>query len=1071
MTNSRRALIFTETGSSLNHLDDPLKEAHLKPLLPHELARNADRISIIIVERPAANALAICSNLRKQETFKNVVLLVLLDSAEPDHIAKLSELRADLFFKPVNARALNRYLQTNVPDDEELQAETKSDGPSAGDEMPPTLRNDVEPPETEILPPPSPRLEDVIPTSNRMFPAIALSHQIAKGGVRCGRCGRWTARREDAFCSKCGHILANLVGPEKVIFEPYGFQRVGQLIELKNIGQNSLTLHFAIVADAELARRFDLHTAKASLEGGQAQHLRVIFDAYELDLTSGYQAALEIVSNSQGYSKQTVALVVERLPIPRFIADESTNYVLGVENVWEFRLANDGGGSLTLLSLRLTGLESSTSTELVELELLGQVHVMGGESVIVPVRVPTLDLTPGTRVKKIHCEFEQTDSLETDLIIEVIRPARLAVQPTELDFGVVSVHRSGKLSLDFVNGGGEELVIDEVTSSLDFLEVAVRTPLTIFPGNTRAVDVQVRGDTDLEGVVTGDIVIRSNSYRTRDFVVPVFVKFVEPAPYPAYVGIDFGTTASCVAVLDQNDEAVVIPLDSVTPGSQSDPRIMPSVLFFQPDGSVIAGREAVHVADINPANAVTSIKRVLGARQKKNLAGREFDPTELTSKIIDQLMLRTEKALFELGEYKTPRRAIVTVPVEVFDNQRRALVDACKLSGLEMQSSSKHGVVIDEAHAAALYYLSKKEVDDVIDTGPERLLIFDFGGGTLDCVLIEIEAVDDKMRLTTLAPFGDPRLGGDDIDWALVSVLADKAKASFPDFDSNCLGSEQKFNHYYRTPEVVRAAYTTRAHFKRQAELAKITLANANAVELGIGPLLRVGATPIDQYIMNGAGPARFEVTLNQAELTTAIKPFIERAASVVETICERAEVAPEDVHTILHVGRTSLLPMVRSIINDLLPNASDRSDLIEAKLCVALGAAFWGQIKDQPNSNFEFIGGANRLIHDVGYLDLLKGTVRQVFVTVFAAQTEFPCETVINLPLTKDRIVLQLAENRGKKRMVEGNSEIRRTGRVMIDAQGVAEPTLEIKFAIDENRVLQITANGESQNIELVDE
>src|SRR4026207_663120 len=105
MKNSRRALIFTETGSSLNHLDGPLKEARLTPLKPSELAGNTEKIPIIIVERPAANALAICSNLRKQEGFKDVVLLVLLESAEPDQIAGLSELGADLFFKPVNPRA------------------------------------------------------------------------------------------------------------------------------------------------------------------------------------------------------------------------------------------------------------------------------------------------------------------------------------------------------------------------------------------------------------------------------------------------------------------------------------------------------------------------------------------------------------------------------------------------------------------------------------------------------------------------------------------------------------------------------------------------------------------------------------------------------------------------------------------------------------------------------------------------------------------------------------------------------------------------------------------------------
>src|SRR5260370_41488344 len=107
-------------------------------------------------------------------------------------------------------------------------------------------------------------------------------------------------------------------------------------------------------------------------------------------------------------------------------------------------------------------------------------------------------------------------------------------------------------------------------------------------------------------------------------------------------------------------------------------------------------------------------------------------------------MIRTEKVLFELGEYKTPRRAIVTVPVEVFDNQRRALLEACKMVGLEMRASSKHGVVIDEAHAAALYYLSRKKVEDIAESGPERLLIFDFGGGTLDCALIEIDAAEEK---------------------------------------------------------------------------------------------------------------------------------------------------------------------------------------------------------------------------------------------------------------------------------------------------------------------------------------
>ena len=112
------------------------------------------------------------------------------------------------------------------------------------------------------------------------------------------------------------------------------------------------------------------------------------------------------------------------------------------------------------------------------------------------------------------------------------------------------------------------------------------------------------------------------------------------------------------------------------------------------------------------------------------------------------------------------------------------------------------------------------------------MLIFDFGGGTLDCALIEIETIGEKVQLKTLAPGGDPRLGGEDIDWALVTLLGQKAKQEFPEFDINCLGDELKFKHHFRTPAIERAAYATRGSFKLQAETAKISLSIAPAIEL-----------------------------------------------------------------------------------------------------------------------------------------------------------------------------------------------------------------------------------------------
>lgn len=1082
MTHTRRALIFADKDQGVDHLLSILREADLLPLMPHELASNAAVVSIIILDRPAENAVAICSNLRKQNDFKEIPVLVLLDAASQEQIARLTGLGADLFFKPVVSKALSRYLTAKVP-------------PSADDEeqtlvAPPVRRQDQpvssELP-TEVLKPSdagqagagragetAPQLlDDIIPTSNRLLPQVIQPMVIAKSGVRCVRCGRWRVRQEDAFCSKCSAPLAILEAPGEVVFEPYGGHRVGQLIELKNAGQNPLRLSFSITAEKELSRRFTLHTDAASLEGGYAEQLLTTFDARGLDLTAPYQAVLEIVSNAEGYSRRQVPLIVERLPVPRIVTAESYTYVLGADNEWSLRLANDGGGTLRLPTVRFSEAETDLSLlPAAELELLEPVIVKGGRSADIRLRVPQLDLTPGRLKRRVVCEFEHHAAAQVDLTIDVVRPARLAVQPPELDFEVVSTHRSRRLSLQLVNGGGEELIVESITPPVDWIECLVQTPLSIHPGNAAILDVQIHGAPGRTGELGGDIKIESNSYKSALQTIPFIVKFVDPAPYEEYIGIDFGTTASCVAVLDKEDKPFVIPLDTLEPGSQSDARIMPSVLFFHPDGTIIAGREALNDADIQPANAVTSIKRVLGGRHKETLAGREFDPTELTSKIIEQLVLRTENALFQLGEYKTPRRAIVTVPVEIFDNQRRALLAACEMAGLEMHTSSRHGVIIDEAHAAALYYLSKKPPSNA-DAGPERLLIFDFGGGTLDCALIEIEARGEKVLLKTLAPGGDPRLGGEDIDWALVGLLADKAKREFPDFDLNCLGSRQMFEHHFRTPEIARAAYMTRAHFKRQAELAKISLTSASAVELAIEPLLRLGATPLESYIMNGAGPARLEATLDHEELERVVEPFLKRAAGIVETLCERAGVPLAEVQTILHVGRTSLLPMVRERINQLLPNASDRSELIEPKLCVALGAAFWGYIKDQPHADFEFVGGTNRIVHDIGYTDVLAGTgsLHPLFVPVFPAQTEFPCEKELELPLKKEWITLQLAENRGKNRFVEGNPEIKKVGRVRIDARGAVGPTIPIKFALDENRMLEVNANGQTQQIEMMDE
>lgn len=1097
MSDERHALIFTGdlTGGD-PVLKSILEHLNISPLLPHQLSGASDNISVIIIERAASQSIKIIQNLRKQSDFARVPILVILDPTDRGLASEFAVLQTDVLFKPVAFPALRRYLETNVnakqpakpappplpPAGSKVKEEAKKS--STGEERTVVPKKVPEQKQEVKVPPPPPQnvkktedkntkplkadvsvkvLEDLIPTSPRMMPGEIKPPADVRGGVPCPNCRRWKARKEDPVCSRCGFDLVSLEAPgEPVLFEPLGEHKVGTLVDFRNAGLNPLILGFRVAAPEQLARHFSLHTESAVLAGNTSEQLRIVLDAKGLDLATRHQATLEVTTNENGLSKREVQLVVERLPKARVYPVGSYVYALGGENFWEFGLANDGGGSLRLKSIRLD--VSKDLPEGAPLEPLDTVAVKGTPSAAVRVRVPELKLPVGRHTLEVVWEFQNYPTALLRIPVEIIRPPRLVVEQTELDFGVVSATRTRRLYLTLVNTGGEDLKVAAIKSSEEWVVVIPKSPLPLVlnPSQTVTVDVEVRGAEAFDGTHQGEIEITSDSFYGATHAVPFSARIVSPEDYEEFIGIDFGTTASCVAVLDERDfRPVLLALD---PAEHGDPRIMPSVLYFNQDGTVLAGRNALALAEIQPTNAVTSIKRALGLRQTKSYAGREYDATAITSKIIEQLLHRTEEGLFRLGEYKTPRQAVVTVPIEFNNSQRRALLEACRAAGLDMPDTSQHGVVIDEAHAAALYYLSKKS-NDVEAEGPEKVLIFDFGGGTLDCALVEIERVGSKMVLRTLAPGGSPRLGGEDIDWALVGLLADKAKQTYSAFDLNCLGDEQKFEHLYRIPEVIIAAYRTRSRFKRQAESAKIALTEIPRVEFKIEPLFKIGATPFEPYLMNGLGMASFDVTLTREELQAVLEPFVVAAERVVQTLCERARVRLDEVQTILHVGRTSKLPLVRERINALLPNATDHSELVEPKLCVALGAAFWGYIKDHPDSNFEFVGVGNQLIHDLGYITL--DGMQEVFRSVFAARTEYPSERVLTFP-RKDFINIRLAENRGKNPRIRDNAEISRIGAVRIDTRGLNGDEVPVVFRINDNQILEIIANNHRQAIEL---
>ncbi|HEY7544403.1 MAG TPA: Hsp70 family protein, partial [Blastocatellia bacterium] len=946
MDRTLRALVFASNTGAPSALLVVMQQFSVSPVWPSEI--EDVEVALAVIDRPAQNALKICANLRKQERFLKVPILILLEPSEGSARDNFAALGADIMFKPAQALALERYFRRAIPSSEieppvEPAEKKKLKGKS----------EKKSPPQPDAPKPDAPTLPDIAATTSNPLRAIEMERSPSKGGVVCLDCEVWECRREDAYCSRCEAALVNLeILTPALSFEPLGPRRVEQLIRLKNNGVNPALMEFRLKAAGPLGNRLSLSVQNASLAARSSGDLIVALDARGLALDSDYRAELEILSNDARQPLRSIEMTVERPAAPKVLAKRKYPFLIGSDNEWEFQLVNEGGGTLKL-----------TRVALDETELKHPAcAVKGGQSVVVKLPIPNLEIEAGAHKKKLRWEFEHYDAAMLDLEIEALRPARLTIQPPEIDFKVISTRRPQRFEVLLYNAGGEELIVSSVESSVEWARCLTETPLRIDSGSTSIIEVEACGSDQTEGDQAGETILNSNSHPNAAQSIPVRAKFITPSAYEEYIGIDFGTTASCVAIFEKG-HPVVIDLDHAS----DNPCIMPSVLYFNGDGSVAVGRAALQQAIIQPANAVTSIKRALGAKHKRMIAGREHTPTELAAKVISQLAARTEDGLFRRGCYKTPRKAIVTVPVEFSDIQRRALIEAYSMAGLEMEDSSHHAIVRDEAHAAALYYLIRR-TEQSEEKPCERVMIFDFGGGTLDCVLIDIESEDGKVRFNTLALGGDPRLGGDDIDWAIVRLLSNKAREEYKDFDTDCLGDERIFESRYRAPDLLESAYRTRAAFKRQAETAKIALISASRVDVSIDPLLNKRPTALEPFLMDGSNRARLQVSIEKAEFEEIIRPLVKRAVEVVRTVCHRAGAEAETVNTILHVGRTSLIPAVRDSVNKFLWNAEDRSDLIPPKLCVAMGAAYWGYLKDQPSTNIEFTGMSNRLIHDIGY-------------------------------------------------------------------------------------------------------
>ena len=349
------------------------------------------------------------------------------------------------------------------------------------------------------------------------------------------------------------------------------------------------------------------------------------------------------------------------------------------------------------------------------------------------------------------------------------------------------------------------------------------------------------------------------------------------------IGIDLGTTNSCVAVME-GGEPVVIP-------NAEGNRTTPSVVAFSKNGERLVGQIAKRQAVTNPDHTIISIKRKMGTDEKVNIDGDKFSPQEISAMILQKLKADAENYL---GQKVT--QAVITVPAYFSDSQRQATKDAGRIAGLEVLR------IINEPTAAALAFGMDKEDQD------QKIMIYDLGGGTFDVSILDIG--DGVFEV--LATNGNTHLGGDDFDEKIIDYLVDEFKKS------NGID--------------LRTDKMAMQRLKEAAEKAKIELSGMQQTQINL-PFITADAN----------GPKHLDVTLTRAKFEELISDLIEATKVPVEKAMKDAGVTAADLHKVLLVGGSTRVPAVQEAVKKITGKEPDKG--INPDECVAIGAAIQGGV------------------------------------------------------------------------------------------------------------------------------